>query len=60
MKINNLSKLRMETDRLKYKIQVDKEKLVTELKLLRFHLFEFVIKEVIGLFKGDTREKESP
>ena len=53
MKINNLESLRMETDRLRYKRKVDREKFVTELKLLRFHLMEFLVKEVIGLFKSD-------
>ena len=59
MKINNLKSLRMETDRLRYKIRVDREKFATELKLLRFHMIEFVITEIVRLFKGNGGEKES-
>lgn len=53
MKISNLESLRIETDRLRYKRKVDREKFVTELKLLRFHLIELLVREVIGIFKPD-------
>lgn len=51
MKINNLSSLRRETERLEYKLKVDKSKIKTELQLLRFQIIEYALKEVIGLFK---------
>jgi len=38
---------------------MDKEKISTELKLLRYQLIEQALKEVAGLFKGDTRKEES-
>lgn len=60
MKINNLAGLRRETERLEYKLQVDKSKLKTEFQLLRFQLIEFAIKEVLGIFKKSNPEmKES-
>ena len=53
MKINSLESLRMETERLRYKRKVDREKFVTELKLLRFQFIEFTVKEVIGIFRPE-------
>ena len=59
MKINSLKSLKMETERIRFKIQMDKDKIVTEIKLLRYQLIEQVIKEVAGLFKSDTGKEES-
>jgi len=59
MKINSLHSLRMETERLQYKKRVDREKFMTELKLLKFHFIEFLVKEVVALFKGDSEGKKS-
>lgn len=58
MKINSLSGLRRETERLEYKLKVDKSKIKTELQLLRFHIIEYALKEVIGLFKKSAKEAE--
>lgn len=58
MKINNLSGLRRETERLEYKLKVDKSKIKTELQLLRFQIIEYALKEVIGLFKKSPKEAE--
>jgi hypothetical protein len=49
----------METERLQYKKRVDREKFLTELKLLKFHFIEFLVKEVVALFKGDSEGKKS-
>ena len=51
MKINNLASLRRETERLEYKLKVDKGKLKTDIKLLRFSIFEYIFREVLGLFR---------
>lgn len=59
MKITSLKSLRMETERMRFKIRMDKEKIVTEVKLLRYRLFEHAVKEVAGLFKGEKRKEES-
>ena len=59
MKITSLKSLKMETERIRFKVRMDKEKIVTELKLLKYHLIEQAIKEVSGLFKGETRKEES-
>ena len=59
MKISNLASLRLETERLEYKVKVDVSKLKTDFQLLRYQLIEFTIKEVVGLFKkSDAKEKE--
>ena len=59
MKINNLTSLRRETQRLDYKVKVDISKLKTDFQLLRYQLIEFTIKEVVGLFrKSADKEKE--
>ena len=58
MKINNLAGLRRETERLEYKLKVDKSKLKTEFQLLRFQLIEYAIKEVLGIFKKSNPEME--
>lgn len=58
MKINNLSGLRRETERLEYKLKVDKSKIKTELQLLRFQIIEYALKEVIGLLKKSPKEVE--
>ncbi|MEA1897678.1 MAG: hypothetical protein U9N53_08455 [Bacteroidota bacterium] len=47
----------METERIRFKIRMDKEKIVTEVKLLRYRLFEHLVKEVTGLFKGEKAKK---
>ena len=61
MKINNLVSLRRETERLEYKLKVDKSKLKTDFQLLRFQIIEYALKEALGLFKGSTpAEKEPP
>ena len=60
MKINNLANLRRETERLEYKLKIDKSKLKTEFQLLRFQIIEFALREVIGLFKKSDREVEKP
>ena len=59
MKITSLKSLRMETERMRFKIRMDKEKIVTEVKLLRYRLFEHAVKEVAGFFKGEKRKEES-
>lgn len=59
MKINSLKSLKMETERIRFKVQMDKEKIVTEIKLLRYQLIEQAIKEVAGLFKSDTGKEDS-
>lgn len=59
MKINNLKSLRIETDHLNYKLKVDKEKIITEIKLLRYHFIEYALKEVVRLFKRDTKKVDS-
>lgn len=60
MKINNLAGLRRETDRLEYKLKVDKSKLKTDFQLLRFQIIEYALKEVIGLFKKSPEKEENP
>lgn len=60
MKINNLSGLRRETERLEYKLKVDKSKIKTELQLLRFQIIEYALKEVIGLFKKSSNKEVKP
>ena len=62
MKINNLASLRRETERLEYKMKVDKSKLKTDFQLLRFQIIEYALKEVIGLFRRSpsTEEKQAP
>ena len=60
MKINNLVSLRRETERLEYKLKVDKSKLKTDFQLLRFQIIEYALKEVIGLFRKSPVEKEKP
>ena len=59
MKITSLKSLKMETERIRFKVRMDKEKIVTELKLLRYHLIEQIMKEVAGLFKSDTGKEDS-
>ena len=51
MKINNLARLRQETERLQFKLKVDSSKLKTEFQLLRYEIIEGAIREVVGLFK---------
>ena len=58
MKITNLASLRRETERLEYKLKVDKSKLKTDFKLLRFNIFEFAFKEVVGIFKKSPSKIE--
>ena len=60
MKINNLAGLRRETDRLEYKLKVDKSKLKTDFQLLRFQIIEYALKEVVGLFKKSPEKEEKP
>ena len=60
MKINSLASLRRETERLEYKIKVDKSKLKTDFQLLRFQIIEYAFKELLGLFKkSPAREDKS-
>jgi hypothetical protein len=58
MKINNLAGLRRETERLEYKLKVDKSKLKTDFQLLRFQILGYALKEVIGLFRRSPSDKE--
>ena len=58
MKINNLASLRRETEQLEYKLKLDKSKLKTEFRLLRFQIIEYALKEVIGLFKKAPARKD--
>jgi len=58
MKINDLKSLRIETERLQYKIKVDKELLITETKLLKYRLFEDALKALTALFKRDVKKEE--
>ncbi len=58
MKINNLAGLRRETERLEYKLKVDKSKLRTDFQMLRFQILGYALKEVIGLFRRSPSEKE--
>lgn len=58
MKINNLASLRRETERLEYKLTVDKSKLKTDFQLLRFRIFEYAMKEVLGIFKRKPAAKK--
>ena len=60
MKINNLAGLRRETERLEYKLKVDKSKLKTDFQLLRFQIIEYALKEVVGLFKKSPEKEENP
>jgi hypothetical protein len=60
MKINNLTSLRRETERLEYKLKVDKSKLKTDIKLLRFNIFEYVLREVLSIFKKSPAKKVKP
>ena len=60
MKINNLAGLRRETERLEYKLKVDKSKLKTDFQLLRFQIIEYALKEVVGLFKKSPEKEEKP
>ena len=59
MKITSLKSLKMETERMRFKIRMDKDKIVTEVKLLKYHLIEQAVKEVAGLFKGEKHKEES-
>lgn len=59
MKITSLKSLKMETERMRFKIRMDKDKIVTEVKLLKYHLIEQAVKEVAVLFKGEKRKEES-
>ena len=58
MKINNLASLRRETERLEYKLKVDKSKMKTDFQLLRFRIFEYAMKEVLGIFKRKPADKK--
>ena len=60
MKINSLAGLRRETERLEYKLKVDKNKLKTDFQLLRFQIIEYALKEVIGLFRKSTEKEKEP
>jgi len=60
MKINNLAGLRRETERLEYKLKIDKSKLKTDFQLLRFQIIEYALKEVVGLFKKSPEKEEKP
>jgi len=57
MKINDLKTLKAETEHLKYKIKADKELLIAESKLLKYHLFEEVFK-VLGSFLKQKKKKK--
>ena len=59
MKITSLKSLQMETERIRFKIKMDKEKIVTDVKLLKYQLIEHTIKEVATLFKGEKHKEES-
>jgi hypothetical protein len=61
MKINNLASLRRETERLEYKLKVDKSRLKTDFQLLRYEIIEYLLKEFIGLFrKSEPEKKQGP
>ena len=58
MKINDLKTLRAETEHLKSKIKADKELLIAESKLLKYHLLEDIFKTLGGLFKQKKKTKQ--
>ena len=58
MKINDLKTLKAETEHLKAKISADKELLLSESKLLKYHLFEDVFNLLGGLFKQKKNQKK--
>lgn len=49
----------METECIRFKVRMDKEKIVTKGKLPRDLLIEYVIKEVAGFFKREGRKEKS-
>lgn len=59
MKIRDLKSLRAETERLDYKMKVDQQKIITDIKLLRYDFLDAVWKGFTGLFKRDSGKKES-
>ena len=60
MKINSLASLRQASDRLEYKLKIDKGKLKTDFQLLKFQIIEYALKEIIGLFKKSPDKEEKP
>ena len=58
MKITDLRSLRAEKERLEYKLLIGKEKLNSDLKLLKYHLIEDALKSVNGLFKPKTNKTD--
>lgn len=51
MKIKDINSLKMEIDQLKYKTKADKEKLLVEIKLVKFQMIQDVIHSFGKLFK---------
>jgi hypothetical protein len=58
MKIDSLKSLRMEIERLDYKLKVDREKLVSDIKLLRYRILEDILKGITGVFKRDIKKRK--
>jgi hypothetical protein len=58
MKIDSLKSLRMEIERLDYKLKVDREKLVSDIKLLRYRILEDILRGITGVFKRDTKKRK--
>ena len=51
MKINNLSSLRTEIRQLSYKSKLNKEKMISEIKLLPYHLIKELLKNLDTIFR---------
>jgi len=56
---NDLKGLRHSSDMLKQKIDSGQELIKTDLQLLRYSIFENILKEILGLFKGRKKESRS-
>lgn len=58
MKITDLKSLKAETERLDYKMKLDQQKIVTDVKLLRYDLFEGIWKGFFGIFTRNSGKKK--
>ena len=56
---NDLKGLRHSSDKLQQKIDSGQELIKTDLQLLRYSIFENILKEILGLFKGRKKESRS-
>ena len=56
---NDLKGLRHSSDKLQQKINSGQELIKTDLQLLRYSIFENILKEILGLFKGRKKESKS-